>query len=459
MPPEEICNVAEQAAEAARACAASSRIGKRVCDLGAGGWGVLCDCAQTVLRTCRAASMSALRVGHAGMQTPAHVTEALDAATGKKLEKRGERDVRQLMESILASVREGRDAALKAKECTDKAGEGAQVVLSLIRLPPNPERLAGAVGADALQHLMNRVADVLDEMAHCVGEAAERAMSTAVSVEAMHRQARIVGEVAVAAARKEEAADVSSSDESSDDEDEDLKEARRAAKEAEAKRREEEAAKAAKESDEQQNPEDRLGAGAKTRLANVRMLRKLSAEVSESQAKLRQLVTAAPQLIPGVSVSQKEELFQQLAELLAVAEQPIARRWYEAASADDAVPTVEAGDPRAAEEAGRAADVEAQQWVIFVCEQLEFVFHAADTTALPVPASLGARLLRQAVLVDTELTASMLRSQLLNRVMLFAPERTRGGCGACEQRPQLTQLSSKLEAAVVALCKLASAGE
>ena len=43
---EEMCNVAEQAAEAARACAASSRIGKRVCELGSGGWGVLCDCAQ-----------------------------------------------------------------------------------------------------------------------------------------------------------------------------------------------------------------------------------------------------------------------------------------------------------------------------------------------------------------------------------------------------------------------------
>ena len=50
------------------------------------------------------------------MTTPAHVTEALDAATAKKLEKRGERDVRALMEAILASVREGRDAALKAKD-------------------------------------------------------------------------------------------------------------------------------------------------------------------------------------------------------------------------------------------------------------------------------------------------------------------------------------------------------
>jgi hypothetical protein len=37
--------------------------------------------------------------------------------------------------------------------------------------------------------------------------------------------------------------------------------------------------------------------------------------VRESQEKLRQLVTAAPQLLPGVSVNQKEELFEQLAEV------------------------------------------------------------------------------------------------------------------------------------------------
>ena len=403
MTSEEMCNVAEQAAEAARACAASSRIGKRVCDLGSGGWGVLCDCAQTVLRTCRAASMAALKVGHSAMQTPPHITASLDAATECKLEKGGERAVRGLMEAILSSVREGRDVSVKAKECTDKAGEGAQVVLSLIRLPPNPEKLTSAVGADALLHLMSRVADVLSEMASCVGEAAERAMSTAVSVEAMHRQAKLVTEMAAKAGSKDDQVMSSSESESSDDDDEDLKEAKRAAKEAEAKRREEAAAKAAKEQEEQGDPEAHLGAGAKQRLANVRMLRKLSAEVRESQEKLRQLVSAAPQLMPGVSIGQKEEIFQQLAELLAAAEQPIARRWYESTprSAGDA-PTgrreAAGWAAAAAEEAEAAADEEeAQKWVDFVCGQLEFVLHAADASELPVPSSLGARLLRQAV--------------------------------------------------------------
>ena len=99
---------------------------------------MLCDCAQTVLRTCRAAAASAMRVGHSAMKTPRHVTLTLDEATEKKLEKKGERDVRALMEAILTGVREGRDAAVKAKECNDKAAEGAQVVLSLIRLPPDP---------------------------------------------------------------------------------------------------------------------------------------------------------------------------------------------------------------------------------------------------------------------------------------------------------------------------------
>ena len=70
--------LAEQAAEAARACAASARIGKRVCELGSGGWGVLCDCAQTVLRTSRACAGAVLRVGHAAMKTPSEVMMACD---------------------------------------------------------------------------------------------------------------------------------------------------------------------------------------------------------------------------------------------------------------------------------------------------------------------------------------------------------------------------------------------
>ena len=79
------------------------------------------------------------------------------------------------------------------------------MVLSLIRLPPNPERLASAVGSDALGSLMLRVADVLQEMASCVGEAAERAMSVAVATEAMHRQSKVVSSLAEAAAARAQA--------------------------------------------------------------------------------------------------------------------------------------------------------------------------------------------------------------------------------------------------------------
>ena len=59
------------------------------------------------------------------------------------------------------------------------------------------------------------------------------------------------------------------------------------------------------------------------------------------------------------------------------------------------------------------------------------------------------------VLVDTDLTANMLRQQLLQRVMLFAPECVGGGAGLRAQRPPLDKLSADLEAAVKALCSLA----
>ena len=135
-----------------------------------------------------------------------------------------------------------------------------------------------------------------------VGEAAELAMSTAVSVEAMHRQAKIVADLASNCSAKEQQEMSSSGSESDEDdeEDEELKAAKKAAKEAEAKRREEENERARREQEEQGDPEANLGPGAKLRLANVRMLRKLSAEVREGQEKLRQLVSAAPQLMPAV---------------------------------------------------------------------------------------------------------------------------------------------------------------
>jgi hypothetical protein len=440
-----MCNVAEQAAEAARACAASARIGKRVVDLGSGGWSVLCDCAQTVLRTCRASASSSMRVGHAAMTTPGFVTAALDDATERKLEKGGERAVRELMEAILTSVREGRDAASKAQECTEKAAEGASVVLSLVRLPPDPERLASAVGSVALVEMMSRVSDVLGEMATAVGEGAERAMRTAVSVERMHALAKGVEEISKEAAAKGDAASKgggdSSSSSESDEEDEELREMKRKREEEERRRREEEAAKQKAEAGE--DPEAHLGARAKARLAHTRALRKLSAEVRESQAKLHELLLAAPQLIPRVTVDHKEELFQNLSEVIAAAEQPIARRWYRRGGDGEGLGGA-GGLP-----AGDAGEL--SEWVAFATAQLEFVFHAADVSALPAPMSLGTRMVREAFLVDASLAAAMLQKNLFSRVMLFAPDAAGGGAGLQPRASQLEELQKRLDRCIVSL--------
>lgn len=68
-----------------------------------------------------------------------------------------------------------------------------------------------------------------------------------------------------------------------------------------------------------------------------------------------------------------------------------------------------------------------------------------------MPDSLGARLLRQAALVDAELSVEMLREQLLQRVMLFAPEEAGGGAGCKPERPQLASLAKRFDEAVAAL--------
>ena len=189
-------------------------------------------------------------------------------------------------------------------------------------------------------------------------------------------------------------------------------------------------------------------------------------ELREKQEKLRELVSAVPELLPGVTVSQKEATFQQLAELLAAAEQPIALRWYQAGKkASAAGGAVEGGEgsPTAAAGSGAEAvadatvaggplDAALDEWVGFVTKQLRFLFHAADSSNLPVPSALEARLLRQASLIDGELTAQMLRAQLVQRVLLFAPEGERLAHDRLRmrppQRPQIVALTEKLEAAV-----------
>lgn len=153
---------------------------------------------------------------------------------------------------------------LAANVCTAKAADAAQIVISLIRLPPNPERLTSAVGAAAIASLMTRVAEVLSEITSAVSEAAEHAMSTAVAVAAMQRKGDLVRELASASEEKSSASE-------SDSEDDDAKR-ERAAKETAAR---EKAAKEAVEAGE-------IRPAFKRRLENIRWVKKLSAEVRHS---------------------------------------------------------------------------------------------------------------------------------------------------------------------------------
>ena len=140
-------------------------------------------------------------------------------------------------------------------------------------------------------------------------------------------------------------------------------------------------------------------AAVKRRLENARWLAKLSVELCASQEELKRLVGGAPQLIPAVSVAAKEEVFDLLGECLAAAEAPIARHWYE--------------NLGGAQEGG-ADWVQLEAWESLVESELEFVFAAAEPSLLPAPSALGARLLRQAAMVDLD-PADTLRAQLFDR--------------------------------------------
>ena len=406
MSAEEMCCAAEAAAEAARACAASARIGRRVAALGGGGWEVLCDCAQCVLRCSQNAAVKAAAVGAAAMESPSKSGAALDAASGRKLGRRAERELRSLTEALMVAVRQARCAVLAASVCASKSSDAAGLVASLAHLPPAHDAMRSVAGSASLSSLMIRVAEVLADMSAAVGEAAEHAMSTAVAVAEMERQAEVVKQLAAQAAEV-----------GSDDEEPAPKSKEEIEAEAAAKAAAKEEARAREEAEGGPN----LSASAKRRVENARWLRKVSAELSESQTQIIRLVSQTPQLLPPVSIPKKEQVFEQLTSLLATALRPIERDWYEGrhqcGNSRGAGRTVGGSEEDEERGGGRL-----QAWATFAREHLEFVFHAAEPHRLPVPSSRSARLLRLAAFVDIELTVGLLRTQLLHKVLLFVPD-------------------------------------
>jgi len=247
-----------------------------------------------------------------------------------------------------------------------------------------------------------------------------------VAVAEMERQAEVVKTLAAQAEVIEE------------DEEEEEAKPKDPEREAEEKKAAEAKAKAEAEAAEKAEAEGPpLSAAAKRRVENARWLRKVSGELSESQAQIIRLVSATPQLLPRVSVLKKEGVFEQLATLLATALRPIERDWYEATH-------------KGSERPDGAERLEA--WVRLVREHVEFLFHAAEPARLPVPSARAARVARLAAFLDVELTAKLLRSQLLQKVLLFVPEGGVLEAGEDPLRhPTVLELKQGIEAAIAKL--------
>ena len=285
---------------------------------------------------------------------------------------------------------------------------------------------------------MSRVEDVLRDMAAAVSDTAEHAMATALAATDVARKSKalralVAATEGAAAAGSEGESESEGGSESGTDAEEDRKgegEERAAEAEAAEAEAEEEAEKEAAvlESLAQASP------AVLRRISNARSLRKLAGEIGEMQSKMRRLASSSPQLLQSVSVLEKEALFQQLAEVLRAAEAPVLRRWYR-----------EAGRGEEAEQAAEELEEHLAGWLCLARRRVAFLFHAADLRGLPVPSSLEARLLRQAALVDFELTAHLVRSLLLLRVPLFAPRAVSRPGG------KLAELMRECDAAVESL--------
>jgi len=282
---------------------------------------------------------------------------------------------------------------------------------------------------------MSRVEDVLRDMAAAVSDTAEHAMATALAATDVARKSKalralVAATEGAAAAGSEGESESEGASESDTDAEEDRKgEGEERAAEAEAEAVEEAEKEAAVlESLAQASP------AVLRRISNARSLRKLAGEIGEMQSKMRRLASSSPQLLQSVSVLEKEALFQQLAEVLRAAEAPVLRRWYR-----------EAGRGEEAEQAAEELEEHLAGWLCLARRRVAFLFHAADLRGLPVPSSLEARLLRQAALVDFELTAHLVRSLLLLRVPLFAPRAVSRPGG------KLAELMRECDAAVESL--------
>ena len=82
-------------------------------------------------------------------------------------------------------------------------------------------------------------------------------------------------------------------------------------------------------------------------------------------------------------------------------------------------------------------------------EHVEFLFHAAEPARLPVPSARAARVVRLAAFLDVALTSRLLRTQLLQKLQLFVPDRT----AAADPRGHaaVLELQQSIEAAITKL--------
>eukprot|EP00964_Phaeocystis_antarctica_P006530 scaffold3538_cov51-Phaeocystis_antarctica.AAC.1 len=65
------------------------------------------------------------------MDSPSISSAALDAAAGRRLGRRGERELRALTEALMAAVRQARCAVLASSVCASKSSDAAGLVMSL----------------------------------------------------------------------------------------------------------------------------------------------------------------------------------------------------------------------------------------------------------------------------------------------------------------------------------------
>lgn len=389
IPVELISQRAECALDGAEMCMKVARIASEAAVAGADGWTQIVECGNHMIQMVHCVVEASTTVGQGVSDIPTDIMPLLEC-----------------VQTSSGATPAAMSATRELLRCTEVVSSRALSTMStcnnlLARRQATVETLKkiGSLST-ASRYARNTLAEIFDSLAESARDTAEAAALAAATAGDVQQCARVLADALMKMKKPQE-------------------EEEEAKKKQDAKEGSDSNGDSASEEDQPESPLERHA-------SNHRILLKLNLQVLELQSQMRLLLKERPELLPEVTVQQRDLAFALVAEILQQARRALSHAWHESTDSDhdaDGVPA----------------------WAASVEAALRFVLSASDWAGVARP-SFEARALRVAALIDAEALAEMLHREVIEHLRALNPE----GSDAVSTR----RVASRFSAAVDALCHL-----